>query len=50
MALPKCVTAVWSLCLDAELGKSWIPEKIKCLSDLVLSSFPCSGVTRPGTR
>lgn len=50
MGLPTCVTAVWSICLDAELAKSWIPEKIKRLSDLALSSVPCSGVTRPGTR
>lgn len=50
MGLPKHVTAVWSICLDAELAKSWIPEKIDCLSDLALSPFPCSGVTRPGTR
>lgn len=55
MGLPKWPPAMCSTTLDAEQNK--IPKKMKHLGGFALSlhphsisSFPCSGATRPGTR
>jgi len=50
VGLPKRLTAVWSVWLDAELAKSWIPKKIRCLGGLGPPCVPSLHLTLPLQR